>query len=708
MKRILLIWLTGIVALAAHALEQGQTYRIVSKKFPGKSLFVNNSQRDAGADIVLWTETDVPSQQWKVLYSSATLYALQNVYTGTFAAPKSKTKNTSMFTAVARTNSRFAIEPVDEAATTFRILISDNALALAVATGEDGERPTWQTPDLSDEGQLWEFEVTEPKSTFTPAMRDEMMDAYLKVHLREVGATYRTFNNGGWSEAEQLEILLDAYESTGYERYLTAARRVYSYFVSKVGSDWTKGASGGYDWFGYDFNDDVMWQVIAVARLGWLTGISSYTNAAKANFDRIYKRAYIPFTGMLRWAENTGDRYSTNSCIQGPTEVAACFLGMSGCGEEYFEKARDIYAAQRKHLAQNMATGKIWDCVVWDPATEKVKSRNEWASTYNQGTMLGAACLLYRHYADDQYLSDARKIMSFTKNSLCNTYGIVNVCQDEANGDLWGFKGILMRYVRRFVLELNQSTYKDWTIRNAFMAYCNRSERGITGTAWLTKSTAATTASPFACSTAASAAANTVFGDVMKVGLDTLQAEAFDYHCGLLISDEAGQGGSPFVQVANSYWAQYCNVNFGTETVRSLSIDVTPTKDPVAGTIEIYFDKMEGTPAGVLELKDLDDSQPWHTLVADIAPTTGTHHLYLRFTYANAHAKAFGIDRFCFHTQTAQELLTSVRDCPVPTAFGSSDDTTFYTLSGIRLPQPPRFGTYLLRQAGKTQVLMKQ
>lgn len=46
MKRIFLIWLVSLVVLPLHALELGQVYRIVPKKFPGKSLFVNNSQRD--------------------------------------------------------------------------------------------------------------------------------------------------------------------------------------------------------------------------------------------------------------------------------------------------------------------------------------------------------------------------------------------------------------------------------------------------------------------------------------------------------------------------------------------------------------------------------------------------------------------------------------------------------------------------------------
>lgn len=698
MKRFVLFCLTVLFVLAAQALEIGLTYRIVSKKFPSKSLFVVDSQREANVDVVLWTETNVPSQQWKLISASNGQYALQNVYASMFAASRSKAEGGTLCTNSSRTSSRLVIEVVDEATGLCHIKPSSGALNLCAKTGEDGELLAWAQPDGEDEGQLWVFETVTPKGTFDEALRDELMDDYLSHHLQQKGSAYRTFGNGGWGEAEQLEVLLDAYESTGRERYLTAAKQVYSYFNSKVGSDWTGGASEGYHWYGYDYNDDVMWQIIAVARLGWLTGKSTYTKAARENFDRIYQRAYIPFTGMMRWAEQTGDRYSTNSCIQGSTEVAACYLAMSGCGEEYFEKARDIYAAQRRFLAQSMLTGQIWDNVVWDPETQKVKSKNEWASTYNQGTMLGAACLLYMHYGESEYLSDARKIMSYTKSNLCNSYGIIKVCQDETNGDLCGFKGILMRYVRRFVLDLNQPSYREWMLRNALLAYSNRNADGLTGTGWLKKATAESTTNPFGCSTAASAAVNAVLGNVVKNGFETLQAEAFDYHCGLLVTDEGSSHGTPIIQVANGYWAQYDNVDFGQQTARSISLLASFPSGAASGSIEVYFDKMEGTPAGVIELKDIEASADWLTLAADIAPTTGCHHVFLRFTYATSRSKAYSIDYLQFSTLTIDEQTSVQR----PTADG---ETSYYTLSGIQLPCSPKRGTCVVRRAGKSSLV---
>ncbi len=657
MKRLLLITILTLTTLIVKAVGGGETYRIVSKKYPNKSLFVKDSQREEGADVVLWTETNVPSQQWKVHSVTTDNFALQNVYTGKYAAPRTRTVGGTFAAVGSRSLARLVIETIDEESGLYRIMDSGKSLCLSVASDEDGVSVTWATPDDEDESQQWIFESVEPQTAFNASLRETMIDDYLAHHLHSRGANYSTFYEGGWGESEQLEVLLDAYEATGLERYLTAAKQVYSYFNKCVTTDWTKGSSSSsYHWYGYDFNDDVMWQIIAVARLGWLTGDKSYTNIARRNFDRIYARAFIPFTGMMRWAEQTGDRYGTNSCIQGPTEVAACYLAMSGCGEEYFEKARDIYAAQRRHLAQNMATGKIWDSLVWDPSTETVTSKNEWASTYNQGTMLGAACLLYNHYGDSQYLSDARKIMSYTKSDLCNDYGIIRVCQDPTNGDLCGFKGILMRYVRRFVLELNNNTYRDWTLRNAFHAYCNRDEQGLTSTGWLAKATPSTTTNPFACSTAASAAANAVLGDVVKKGFNPLQSEGFDYHCGLLVEDSEGSQGGQVVQVGDGFWAEYTNINFSADTARSVSFSVILPEDFSTGSIEIYFDSMNGTPAGVCELRSSATAQSVQTFVTDILPTTGRHHLFLRFTNTATKARAYSLDQFQFSNLSAEQV----------------------------------------------------
>lgn len=499
-----------------HAqIDANKTYRIESVAAPGKSLLTQNSSIDVHSDskpaqIMLWTETDVASQQWTLSGETGTL--IRNAYSKKTMSATSAAAGAQIRQSTAGAP-RWSLKAVDAEAGIYKIKNNTQELYLTISATADGTVAEL-AEETDDTKQQWRFVEVEPKTTFTAAMREEMMDAYIQSAVETKGSNRKTFINGSWGESEQLEVVLDAYETTGREDYLTLAKEVYNWFTANVGSSWDKLVyTDNYHWFGHDFNDDVMWQIIAVARLGLLSNNQTYIRAAKRNFDIIYNRAYIPFTGLMRWAQSSGAPYGTNSCIAGPTEVAACYLGFAGCGEEYFEKARDLYAAQRYTLANNMATGKVWDSVVWDPATEKVKSKNEWGSTYNQGTMLGAACMLYKYYGDEQYLKDAQKIMKWTKANLCDNHGIINVCQGGDNHDLWGFKGILMRYVRRFTRDCDPTTYQSWMEQNALQAYCNRTPKGITPTAWLQKGNATNTNDDFGNSTAASAAVNVIFPD---------------------------------------------------------------------------------------------------------------------------------------------------------------------------------------------------
>jgi uncharacterized protein YyaL (SSP411 family) len=281
-----------------------------------------------------------------------------------------------------------------------------------------------------------------------------------------------------------------------------------------VGASWNAGTIvAGYDWFGYDFNDDVMWLVIAAIRGYQATGKQMYLDDAKRNFDLIYNRAYLGYVGLLRWAEHTGDRNGANSCINGPAEVAACYIAAATGDESYYEKARELYDNQRQYLF-DPATGHVDDSVVFNPETGNVVSRNTWASTYNQGTMLGAAVLLHRHYGDAYYKQDADRILEFAKRELCNSFGIVHMCQN-VDGDFQGFKGILMRYAGLYAREYQDADTQNWLIGNAFHAYNNINSLSYGHSAWLTKASEdhlynsidySTSACAFGASTALSAA----------------------------------------------------------------------------------------------------------------------------------------------------------------------------------------------------------
>jgi len=474
MKRFLIILLSSISTINMHAdITVGKTYRIVLEQNAGKTLFVKNASLDEKAPVVLWTDTDVPAQQWTVLDAGNGEVCFRNVYTGMYLDAS------SMSLAQRTSPSAWSLVPVDGQDNVYHL--KQQKRFLRVAATLDGAQPT-----VGSSAQNWLFIEVEPRESFDEMARRRMIDGFLNQYVQFKGQSYRTFMNGGWGEAETMEAVLDCYEATKDAELLTIFEQCYLYMRYHVGPTWNGGTVvADYHWFGYDFNDDVMWLIIAAIRGYQATGKQMYLDDAKRNFDLIYSRAYLGYVGLLRWAEHTGDRNGANSCINGPAEVAACYIAAATGDESYYEKARELYENQRQYLFDPV-TGHVDDSVVFNPNTGQVTSRNSWASTYNQGTMLGAAVLLHRHYGTDQYKQDANRILAFAKRELCNAHGIVHVCQN-ADGDFQGFKGILMRYAGLYARSYQDVSTQKWLIANAFHAYNNLNSMSYGHSAWLTK-----------------------------------------------------------------------------------------------------------------------------------------------------------------------------------------------------------------------------
>ena len=408
-----------------------------------------------GNNVVLWDETDVAAQQWFKVDAGNGRYRLKNVYTGLFLTnglkqTSDKNDNSTLFT------------------------INGNNVYV------NGTNYTLQEVAAQDE--------------FTPELRDRVSSGFLAQFLQDKGGNFTTVCNGGWSESESLEVLLDAYETTRNPQYITIFNQCYAYFKDKVGDVWNQGllpGKSGYGWFGYDYNDDVMWHIILAARAFKLTGDKVYLDDAKRNFDLIWNRSYLGYVGLLRWAEAEGrDRNETNSCVNGPAEVAACYiaegfasLNDNGTANTYWDRAKTLYSNQRIYLA-DMNTGEVYDNVKFDGETTNVRSQNKWTSSYNQGTMLGAATLLHKHFGDNMYKNDARIIYDFTvgntsKDGLVDINRIIQCCEGMGNDDLIGFKGILMRYVRNYYEHFGDDDAREFLLRNAFQVYNTRNTRGF-------------------------------------------------------------------------------------------------------------------------------------------------------------------------------------------------------------------------------------
>ena len=129
-KLILLAAMTAIMPQAWADVVPGKTYRIVPVADDSKSLFVSNSSPASGTTVVLWTDTDVPSQQWDVIDNGDGTMALRNVYTDGYivrnsTVPSTSSKLTQNVTLTTAT-SRWTLTPVDAAANTYRMTQTAN------------------------------------------------------------------------------------------------------------------------------------------------------------------------------------------------------------------------------------------------------------------------------------------------------------------------------------------------------------------------------------------------------------------------------------------------------------------------------------------------------------------------------------------------------------------------------------------------------
>ena len=284
---------------------------------------------------------------------------------------------------------------------------------------------------------------------FTSADADAAFAAHTKAFYRvkDNHARYIKTTDGGksdfWMEAEQLEMVLDAYERTSNAQHLVMFTNLFHGFVADRGANWATN----------DYNDDIMWMVIACTRAHLLTGNAEFLNVAQTNFDLCYARAATPeLGGGLLW--KVGVR-SKNACVNGPGAIAAFLMGKSTGKSNYFTIATNVFLWERATLF-DANTGKISDNI---SASGRVAG---FSLTYNQGTFVGAANLL-------GYTNEARLAATYTMNQMCRDGYLP---PGGENGDGGGFNGIGVRWIARFMNDRGeQAILEPWLQKNAEAAW---------------------------------------------------------------------------------------------------------------------------------------------------------------------------------------------------------------------------------------------
>jgi predicted alpha-1,6-mannanase (GH76 family) len=294
--------------------------------------------------------------------------------------------------------------------------------------------------------------MTRSAPAFTATDADAIFKSYNDAFYFTAGvnAYYRATTEGGktwfWERAEQMEMVLDVYECTTNTTCLPMFDRIYKGFVVDHSTNWMSN----------EFNDDIMWMVIACARAHQLTGNTEYRDIAKENFDLCFARAWSASLGGGLWWK-TSNR-SKNACVNGPAGIAA-YLLYQICGDtNYLAKAESLYRWERSNLF-NSNTGQVYDNIKADGVVDPQPF------TYNQGTFIGMANLL-------GHTNDAILAADYTMNDLCRGGPMPGYQQ---SGDAGGFNGICARWLARFMKDRGlQSRYQSWLQANANIAWENR------------------------------------------------------------------------------------------------------------------------------------------------------------------------------------------------------------------------------------------
>ncbi|WP_299290316.1 glycoside hydrolase family 76 protein [uncultured Mucilaginibacter sp.] len=472
----------------ASGITSGAVYTLKSEG-NNKLLEVKNSSMDNGANVDYWTDTKSDAQRWKVTAVGKNVYTLTNVAsekllhiagtpTDTLKADQyDNTNNNDVRWNIRKAGNGYYLNPAANSKFSVKSPAGD------IADGTNVSLSRFSAKD----SQKWLFqkETQQQDAVPTAASADKVFDAWYTQYQVET-------SKGFWDRAEMMEILLDAYEVTKDVKYINRFKTMYDNFITDNKTDWMYNK----------YNDDITWAVLFCVRGYRLTGNKTYLEKGKEQFDKMYARAATDtYGGGLNWYET---KTSKNACINGPAMVACCYLAQATGDNTYYDKAIALYTWSKTYLL-NTATGKVNDNVDTDKKTGTLKI-STWSSSYNQGTYLGAAVMLYNYTKKDSYLADAEKIAQYTRDSMYNSKVMNN---EDGGNDLPGFKGIFARYARTYTMEGNRKDLVKWLQLNAKVAYNNRNSNNITSTKWGTKTSEVNPKSSFGASTAVSLLMNT-------------------------------------------------------------------------------------------------------------------------------------------------------------------------------------------------------
>lgn len=256
-------------------------------------------------------------------------------------------------------------------------------------------------------------------------------------------------------------------------------------------------------WFVYD---DIQWWTCALARayqVSVLAGspVSDYLTYSEKAFCRVwygsekvgddgsYADPADGFSGGMFWEwqpidhpQPHTDNGFKSACINFPTVIACCELYKVVPDDReaptsshptyqtkdfYLEKAKEIYAWSKAHFCQDAFPGRVADGIHGGGP--------EWSNhLYNQGTYIGASCLLYLLTGEEQYLTNAREGANYVKSNMCANKRGKKILNHERGYEQGVYAAIFAQYMKLLVYDCGQTDYLSWMEDNIQYGFDNR------------------------------------------------------------------------------------------------------------------------------------------------------------------------------------------------------------------------------------------
>ena len=172
--------------------------------------------------------------------------------------------------------------------------------------------------------------------------------------------------------------------------------------------------------------------------------------------------------------------------MNGPAAIAAHLLFQITGETNYLATAEKIFQWERATLF-DANSGAVADSISADGTV------HDWASTYNQGTFIGAANVL-------GHTNEALRAADYMENRLCRE-GLLPAYPQA--GDCGGFNGIGVRWLAKFMRQRGlEARYQSWLQKNADAAWtARRPSDDLSWSRWPAP-TPATVLPAWACSSA--------------------------------------------------------------------------------------------------------------------------------------------------------------------------------------------------------------